>query len=203
MLQGPPPITAKIATAHTWVGRVAREMGDSIWPGFRPDTIPVLYVVSGQGTLLLGWRGDLPAGFLPIDGLDGSGWKSSADPGAASTGTQLAAHPTAQVVVSDSLSLAELIGLTTHEAFHVFEAASKKDGRTFGQGENAFLVTTYPVFDAQTSPAWRSRAAFSRRRTKPPRKRPSGHLRISSSRFAKHGSGRWAPNSPNLNSSPN
>jgi hypothetical protein len=149
MLQGPPPITAKIATAHMWVGRVAREMGDSIWPGFRPDTIPVLYVVSGQGTLLLGWRGDLPAGFLPIDGLDGSGWKSSADPGAASTGTQLAAHPTAQVVVSDSLSLAELIGLTTHEAFHVFEAASKKDGRTFGQGENAFLVTTYPVFDPQ------------------------------------------------------
>jgi hypothetical protein len=128
-------------------------MGDSVWPGFRPDTIPVLYVVHGHGTLLLGWRGALPEGFLAIDGLDGSGWKSSTDPGAASTGTRLAGRPTAQVVVNDSLSLSNLIGLTTHEAFHVFEAAAKQQGRKFGQGENAVLVTTYPVFDAQNEAA--------------------------------------------------
>jgi hypothetical protein len=150
LVQGPPPlITPRIATAREWVARVAREMGDSIWPGFRPDTIPVLYVVPGQGTLLLGWNGQLPPGFLPIEGLAGSGWLASADPGAASTGTQLAGRPTAQVVVTDSLSLASLVGLTTHEAFHVFQAAAKKEGRIFGQGENAFLVTSYPVFDPQ------------------------------------------------------
>ncbi len=156
LLQGPPPTTSKIVTAHDWVARLTREMGDSIWPGFRPDTIPVLYVVRGEGggTLLLGWRDappapPLPPGFLPIEGLPGSGWKSSADPGAASTGTQLAGRPTAQVVVNDSLSLASLVGLTMHEAFHVFEAAVKKQGRRFGQQENAFLVTSYPVFDPQ------------------------------------------------------
>lgn len=124
-------------------------MGDSIWPAFRPDTIPVAYVVRGQGTLLLGWRGALPQGFLPIAGLDGGGWQSSADPGAASTGTELAGHPTAQVVVTDSVGVASLVGLTTHEAFHVFERASKKEGQRFGRGENSFLVTSYPVFDPQ------------------------------------------------------
>ncbi len=147
VLQGPPENTRDIATAHDWVVRLGKEMGDSIWPGFRPDTIPVLYVVRGQGTLLLGWRGALPQGFLPIDGLTDGGWLSSADPGAASTGTQLGGRPTAQVVVGDSASIASLVGLTTHEAFHVFEAASKKEGKRFGRGENAFLVTSYPVFD--------------------------------------------------------
>jgi hypothetical protein len=157
LVQAPPPESVpRIVTAHEWVGRVSRAMGDSIWPGFRPDTIPVLYVLKGQGTLLLGWgaRGDLPQGFLPIAGIDGAGWQASADPGAASTGTELAGHPTAQVVVSDSATIASLIGLTTHEAFHVFEAAARKDGKRFGGQENAFLVTSYPVFDAQNESGW-------------------------------------------------
>jgi len=150
LIQGPPPETAsKIVAAHEWVVRLGRDMGDSIWPGFRPDTIPVVYVVRGQGTLLLGWRGGLPEGFLPIAGVTGSGWLSSADRGAASTGTELAGRPTAQVAVIDSLGVASLVGLTTHEAFHVFEAAAKKEGRRFGRGENSFLVTSYPVFDPQ------------------------------------------------------
>jgi len=146
---GPPPTTARIATAHDWVARLARDMGDSIWPGFRPDTIPVLYVIGREGTLLLGWRGALPTGFLPIEGLPESGWSSAADRGAASTGTQLAGRATAQVVVNDSSSIASLVGLTTHEAFHVFEAAERKEARRFGRQENAFLVTSYPVFDPQ------------------------------------------------------
>jgi len=149
LIQGPPPeMTPTIVTAHKWVVRLGAELGDSIWPGFRPDTIPVLYVVRGQGTLVLGWRGTLPQGFLPIAGLEGSGWQSAADRGAASTGTELAGRATAQVVVSDSQGVASLVGLTTHEAFHVFEAA-KHEGRRFGQGENSFLVTSYPVFDPQ------------------------------------------------------
>src|SRR5213080_1804675 len=149
IFQGPPESTSRITTAHDCVVRLGRDMGDSLWPGFRPDTIPVLYVVQGQGTLLLGWRGDLPQGFLPIEGVAGSGWQAAADRGAASTGTNLAGRPTAQVVVNDSETIAALVGLTTHEAFHVFEAASKKEGRRFGRGENAFLVMSYPVFDPQ------------------------------------------------------
>lgn len=148
----PPEITQRVALAHDWVVRLGRDMGDSIWPGFRPDTIPVLYVVRGKGTLLLGWRGELPAGFVPVAAdpraVPRGGWQSSADRGAASTGTELAGRPTAQVVV-DSQDLASLVGLTTHEAFHVFEAASRKPGQRFGQGENSFLVTSYPVFDPQ------------------------------------------------------
>ncbi len=139
--QPPPPVTSTIVSAHAWVERLGREMGDSIWPGFRPDTIPVLYVMKGQGTLLLGWHGALPPGFTPFVDRPDAGWQSSADRGAASTGTELAGHRAAQVVVSDSLDIASLVGLTTHEAFHVFQAAAKK--------ENAFLVTSYPVFDPQ------------------------------------------------------
>ncbi len=126
LIQGPPPeTTARIVTAHQWVVRLGRDMSDSIWPGFRPDTIPVAYVVRGQGTLLLGWRGELPQGFLPISGLAGGSWLSSADRGAASTGTELDGRPTAQVVVNDSAGVSTLVGLTTHEAFHVFEALSR------------------------------------------------------------------------------
>jgi hypothetical protein len=137
--QEPPrEITSRVATAHDWVVRLGREMGDSIWPGFRPDTIPVLYVIRGQGTLLLGWRGELPPAFAPV--LQDAGWQPSADRGAASTGTELAVHPTAQVVV-DSQNVAALVGLTTHEAFHVFRRSSQR--------ENSFLVTRYPVFDPQ------------------------------------------------------
>ena len=142
-----------IVTAHDWVGRLGRTMPDSIWPGFRPDTIPVLYVIRGKGTMLMGWRGELPAGFVPMvadlrDPPDGAGWQPITDRGAASTGTTLAGRPTAQVVV-DSQDIAALVGLTTHEAFHVFEASSRQTGKRFGQQENAFLVTSYPVFDPQ------------------------------------------------------
>ena len=110
-------------------------------------------MIQGQGTLLLGWRGELPAGFVPAvsdlrDPPGAAGWQPVTDRGAASTATSLAGRPTAQVVV-DSQGIAALVGLTTHEAFHVFETASRQTGKRFGQQENAFLVTSYPVFDPQ------------------------------------------------------
>ena len=46
--------------AHAAVVRLSREAADSLWPGFRPDTIPVMYVLPELGTLLLGWTGPLP-----------------------------------------------------------------------------------------------------------------------------------------------
>ena len=149
----PPEMTTRIVTAHEWVSRVSRNLPDSVWPGFRPDTIPVLYVIRGKGTLLLGWRGELPAGFVAAvsdlrEQPAGAGWQPVTDRGAASTGTTLAGRPTAQVVV-DSQGIAALVGLTTHEAFHVFETASRQTGKRFGQQENAFLVTSYPIFDSK------------------------------------------------------
>jgi hypothetical protein len=148
-LQAPPPdVTGRIVIAHQWVTRIGREMGDSIWPGFRPDTIPVLYVVPDQGRLILGWRGALPEGFVGFENLANAGWQPIATRGAASTGTELAGRPTAQVVV-DSQGVAALVGLTTHEAFHVFQRIARQPGKRFGEGENSFLVTRYPVFDPQ------------------------------------------------------
>lgn len=141
-----PAVTQRIATAHSWVVRLGSQMRDSIWPGFRPDTIPVIYVVGQEGLLLLGWRGAAPEGFRALAGGHGGLWQATAARGAASTGTELGGRPAAQVVVSEQ-SIADLVGLTTHEAFHVFETASRKPGRLFGQGENSFLVSSYPVFD--------------------------------------------------------
>ena len=142
LLQGPPPADlARLTTVHARVARLGQEQGDVIWPGFRPDTIPVLYVLPGQGVLLFGWRGPPPEGFVPVAG---AAWQMSADRGAASTGTELAGRPAAQVVVGTQTP-AELVGLTVHEAFHVF--------RRLAPRENSFLVSSYPVFDAKNEAA--------------------------------------------------
>ena len=142
-----PPATevARLKAVHARVTQLGQTNGDSIWPGFRPDTIPVLYVLPGQGVLLLGWSGPAPEGFTPIAG---GAWQPSTERGAASTGTELAGRRAAQVVVGTQTA-PELVGLTVHEAFHVFQAAARKTGRRFGQGENSFLVSSYPVFDAK------------------------------------------------------
>ena len=146
--QDPPPAAARRASdAHSAATRIGRAMGDSIWPGFRVDTIPVLYIFPDTGTLLLGWRGELPAGYAPVAQLPGSGWLAATERGAASTGTTLAGRPTAQVVAGGA-AVARLVGLTAHEAFHVFESATYVRGRRFGAGENSFLVSSYPIFDA-------------------------------------------------------
>jgi hypothetical protein len=105
-----------------------------------------MYVLPELGTLLLGWTGPLPPGFSPLSEGQ-AGWKSAAERGAASTGTVLGGRGTAQLVVHD-LDLAEVVGLSVHEAFHVHAQAAGDGRRRFGRGENSFLVSTYPVFDA-------------------------------------------------------
>ncbi|HMG17129.1 MAG TPA: hypothetical protein VK573_00285 [Gemmatimonadales bacterium] len=136
--QEPPAAeVARLKTVHERVTRLSHESGELIWPGFRPDTIPVLYVLPGQGVLLLGWSGPAPEGFTPVAG---GAWQPGAARGAASTGTELAGRPAAQVVVGTQTA-SELVGLTVHEAFHVF--------RRLAQRENSFLVSSYPVFDAR------------------------------------------------------
>ncbi len=146
--QVPRELARRVVTAHDWASRIGREMGDSIWPSYRPDTIPVLYLLRGHGTLLLGWRGALPPGFTPDSAAGGAGWQGAVDQAAANTAAELLGRGAAQVVV-DTQSIASLVGLTAHEAFHVFERASRTEGRRFGRGENSFLVTSYPVFDPQ------------------------------------------------------
>ena len=135
--------------------RLAAAHPDAIWPGFRPETIPVLYVVPDQGILLLGWlEQGRPDGFAAVPGIASAGWQAEALRTAASTGTTLAGRNAAQVFVFPEASEAELLGTTVHEAFHVFERSVQRDDRKFGSGENSFLVSSYPVFDPVNEAGW-------------------------------------------------
>src|SRR5687768_8492581 len=64
-----------------------RERAD-IWPGFRPDTLPYLFVLPGRGHALVNWHGQLPEGFLAVDGLPRLGFRALDALRAASTSTE-------------------------------------------------------------------------------------------------------------------
>ena len=38
--------------------------GAGVWPGYRPESLSVAFVVLGRGTLLCNWRGAPPEGFV-------------------------------------------------------------------------------------------------------------------------------------------
>jgi hypothetical protein len=139
---------ARLDTVAQHLTRLGRAHGEEIWPGFRPDTIPVAFVFPTQGTALFNWRGILPEGYPPVAGIRNGAWRDQRALGAASTGSAIGGRPVAQVVVS-SLDPAILLPTAVHEAFHVFQAASVKPARRFGRGENAFYVSSYPVFDVE------------------------------------------------------
>jgi len=145
--QPPDSVARELGRVAATVTSLGAKYGEQIWPGFRPDTIPVAFVLPDRGTLLVGWRGALPSGFVPLAGHATSGWREERALSAASTGTEISGRRVAQVVVS-TLDAVALVPLVFHEAFHVFETASRRSGRKFGAGENAMLVSSYPVFDA-------------------------------------------------------
>ena len=145
--QPPDSVARELGRVAATVTSLGAKHGEQIWPGFRPDTIPVAFVLPDRGTLLVGWRGALPSGFVPLAGHAASGWREERALSAASTGTEISGRRVAQVVVS-TLDAVALVPLVFHEAFHVFETASRRSGRKFGAGENAMLVSSYPVFDA-------------------------------------------------------
>ena len=118
-----------------------------IWPGFRPDTLPYLFVLPGRGHVLVGWRGELPNGFSAVEGLSQTGFKPQDALRSASTSTELGGRMVAQVSV-DALIERDLITIAAHEAFHVFEGASRSPRTYIGEGENSFLVSSYPMFDS-------------------------------------------------------
>lgn len=150
------PVAAQLPGGDTLstLVRVARELrahgdtwGASIWPGFRPDTITLAMVLPARGTLLLHHRGALPKEYVLVDSLEGIAFRPSADRGAASTGTSLGGRPVAQVVVN-ALDHVRLLPLALHETMHVFQRDAIREGRRFGNGEASWLVSRYPIFDA-------------------------------------------------------
>jgi len=149
------PAIERLAAANAALQRLTAAHPGALWPGFRPETIPVLYVVPERGILLVNWGpGAPPEGFASVPGVDGAAWQPAALRTAASTGTTLGGRPVAQVFVFPDASEALLVGTTAHEAFHVFERSVARDERKFGSGENAFLVSSYPVFDPVNEAGW-------------------------------------------------
>ena len=137
-----------VARLDSMVRLIPRLALGRIWPGFSPQATPVAFVLPTRGTVLLNWTGPAPEGYTPIAGIANAAWREQRDLGAASTGTALGGRQVAQVVVS-TLDPSVVIPTVVHEAFHVFQGASVKPGRRFGRQENAFYVSSYPVFDAE------------------------------------------------------
>jgi len=125
--------------------RLGRDHGPTLWPGFRPDTIPALFVLPGKGSFLFNWRGELPPQYTAVPGLPGAAWQESAALGAASTASELAGRNVAQVVVGTP-DPASLLATLFHEAFHVLQRVTARAERKFGKGENSYYVATYPIF---------------------------------------------------------
>ena len=125
--------------------RLGRSHGGELWPGFRPDTIPALFVLPGKGSFLFNWRGALPPQYSAVPALPGAAWQESGALGAASTASDLAGRHVAQVAVGTS-DPANLLATLFHEAFHVFQRVSARPDLKFGKGENSYYVATYPIF---------------------------------------------------------
>lgn len=121
-----------------------------LWPGFRPDTIPVFIFVSGRGAVVLEWGDALPDGFEPVVGVPNAGVRSFTEQEGASTSIVFDGRRAAQLSIR-SLEPAGLMGLMLHEAFHVFQDHRRSDTSYFGKRENAFYVSQYPIFDAENA----------------------------------------------------
>jgi hypothetical protein len=135
------------------VARLGSEHGESIFPGFRPDTIPVAFILPSHGTFLFGWRGPLPAGFGRVLELPGAAW---GDVAVAGSVLQVAGRAVAQLTIgrTEPLVAPSLVASTFREAFDVFERATARPRRKFGAGEDPLLVSSYPVFDEENEAAF-------------------------------------------------
>ncbi len=185
--QAPGPDTLRLlADIHHAVASVP-----AIWPGFRPDTFPMAYVLRGRGVLLLGWRGAPPEGYAPAGPAGHGLWLGESARGAASTAVDIGGRAVAQVVVG-ALDRAALVGVSAHEAFHAFAGSVRREGRRFGRGENAFWVSQYPVFDVENETDWALEgrllgAALAARDTDEVRRLARGFVAVRRARHARMG----------------
>ena len=146
--QGVSDTARRVLNLHGLIEKHGEVLGPAIWPGFRPDTIPTLYVIAHRGKVLVQWRHDWPAGFAAIAGRP--------DVGVAGSG--MVSLPSGRFIsfmsVDSSMSPGLVLGTSIHEAFHSFERSVMADNRTFGSWENAMLVGTYPIFDVENEAAF-------------------------------------------------
>ena len=143
----PPDTVRAVAALHQTLVDLGPTLGPRIWPGFRPDTIPTLYVIPARAKLFAQWRDTLPTGFFALPVARG-GW----------TDTRSVSFPRGRPIaflgVDSTSSAGSVLGLALHEQFHAFEQAVAQRGRRFGAGENSMLVATYPAFNAANEAAF-------------------------------------------------
>src|ERR1700741_4314694 len=96
--QAPADTVRRLAEIDRNFVRLGKRYGEPIWPGYRPDTIPIAYVFPQRGPALFNWRGPLPAGYESVPGVANATWLSQRNLGAASTGTSISDRAVAQVV---------------------------------------------------------------------------------------------------------
>jgi hypothetical protein len=147
--QPPLPDTVRtLATLHETIVNAGPTIGPRIWPGFRPDTIPTLYVIPRRAKLFARWRDTLPDGFFPLPGATDAAWTDTR------TVSFPRGRPIAFLSVDSASPAGSVVGLALHEEFHAFYRASARPGRRFGAGENSMLVATYPAFDVANEAAF-------------------------------------------------
>ncbi len=143
-----PAPAVKILDLHALIERHGSVLGPRVWPGFRPDTIPVLYRMGHAGALLVEWRHPWPPGFTALPTRSDVGITGPGEP------ASLEGRFAAFLFVDSSTTPGLLVGTALHEAFHGFERSVMRDGQAFGVWENAMLVGTYPVFDIENEARW-------------------------------------------------
>ena len=140
---GPPPAAASAFAAHAELGRLGRRFPVSVWPGFRPDTMPFVYWFE-SGLLLVNPPSPLPQGFAPLAGPVPAAWRRFAP------GVDPLEGIDPPTVTSNALGpdTASVYAVAAHEAFHTFVFGRAVAGRRFGRGEDNNVAPDYPLFDA-------------------------------------------------------
>lgn len=110
-----------------------------VWPGYRYDSLGVLFMIPGKAKLAVRPPADVPTGMRPLSGFDKTWW---ADTQRVSWSRGL---PVANI--STRMTRGQILALAMHEAFHAHEQGVARAGRRFGRGENSLLTAQYPVFD--------------------------------------------------------
>jgi len=140
---GPPPAAASAFAAHAELGRLGRRFPVSVWPGFRPDTMPFVYWFE-SGLLLVNPPAPLPQGFAPLAGPVPAAWRRFA-PGVDPLEGIDPPTVTSNAVGPDTASV---YAVAAHEAFHTFAFGRAVEGRRFGRGEDNNVAPDYPLFDS-------------------------------------------------------
>lgn len=146
--QAPPDTVTGIVALDRDLRAAGPAVNRNLWPGFRPDTIPTLYVIPHLAKVMTQWRAAPPDSFHAINGAAEAFWID----------TGRVSFPSGRMIaflgVDSGQGRAPTMGLALHERFHSHERATRVEGKRFGWGENSMLTATYPVYDAANEAAF-------------------------------------------------